>query len=148
MAAEAGFQPSVLVLLPQYQLILIVLRSAIGQAEEGETVRLSDDLRPCLGHKRLHRRTTRRTGDKIGRVIKKIDGERAFTNKLALIRRTPVTANKDKIGIRLANPNVDRRLYTSGNHEARRQGAYGCERTCVPPSHEPFSYRQGGEHAH
>ena len=116
MAAEAGLQPSVMFLLPQYQLILIVLRSAIGQAEEGETVRLSDDLRPCLGHKRLHRGPARRTGDKIGRVIKKIDGKRAFTNKLAFIRRTPVTANKDKIGIRLANPNVDRRLYTSGNH--------------------------------
>jgi len=101
--------------------------SAVGQAEEGETVRLSDYLRACLRHERLHRRTTRRTGDKIGRVIKKIDGERAFTNKPALIRRTPVTANKDKIGIRLANPNVDRRLYTSANHEARRQGAYGCE---------------------
>ena len=44
MAAEAGLQRSVLVLLPQYQLILIVLRSAIGQAEEGEAVRLSDYL--------------------------------------------------------------------------------------------------------
>jgi len=38
-----------------------------------------------LCHKRLHRRTARRTSYMIGQIIKKVYGERAFTNKLTFV---------------------------------------------------------------
>ena len=51
---------------------VLLQSSAVGQGEEREAIRLGDYLRPRLCHKRLHRGTARRTGYKIGRIIKKL----------------------------------------------------------------------------
>ena len=103
--------------------------SAIGQAEEREAVRLGDYLCSSFRHKRLHRGTARRTGYKIGCVIKKVDGECAFTNKLTFVRRAPVATDEYEIGIRFADRDLNRRLCTPCNQEARCNGACGCARS-------------------
>lgn len=89
--------------------------SAVGQAEQGEAIRQSDHLCARLCHKRLHCKTARRTGDKIGGVIEKVDGEPTFANKLAFIRRAPIATDEDKIGIRFTDGNLSRRHHTSSD---------------------------------
>ena len=98
---------------------VLMQSSAVGQAEEREAVRLGDYLCRRLCHQRLHRGTARRTGYKIGRVIKKFDGKRAFTNKLAFVRRAPVAADEDEIGIGFTDRDLNRRLSTSRKKKRR-----------------------------
>jgi len=107
---------------------MILLRLAIGQAEKCEAIRLRDDPCLCLSQKRLYRRTARRAGYKIGSIIKKVDGKRAFANKLAFVRRAPVPADEDQVGIRFADRNLTWRLNTSSHEKRRRQDSKGCRK--------------------
>ena len=108
-------------LFPEWESVLNLQGSAIGQTEECEAVRLGDYACPRLSHKRLHCGAARRSGHKIGGIIKKIDGECTFAHKLTVIYRVTIASNKDKIGVRFADRDFRRRLDTSYQDKCRGQ---------------------------
>ena len=90
------------------------LASPARDGVEAIAVGLCDQTGRSLGYQSRCIGTARRASDKVGGVVKEVDGECRFSRQLAVVTGGAITPYEHQFGIGFANPADGRRLTATG----------------------------------